>query len=356
MIGPNATMADACTPLIWNAWYVAATSDEIGEELKERYLLGRSVLLYRTRDGHAVALDNRCPHRSFPLSNGSRDGDNVVCGYHGMTFDQAGRCVLAPSLGRALAGVTVQSFAVVERHPLVWIWMGDPASADENDIPVHDDLSSPNWRTISGYFHVEANYVGLHENLQDLSHFEYLHRSSIGAADRAPADVTVDDRPEGVFMTRVQTGMVPPLLWRRLLTLKDERLTRTIRESFVSPALCTADTTISVDGQEDAHKYNIRLTHFVTPESQDTTHYFWFLFRNFMTEDDGVSDLFHDGISAAFLEDKIALESIAKLVRNDDRSDFKELSFPSDRPGVLLRKRIAEFAAKEHHAEAVSFE
>ena len=37
--------------------------------------------------GRVVALEDRCPHRLLPLSKGKRVGDDVQCGYHGMTFD-----------------------------------------------------------------------------------------------------------------------------------------------------------------------------------------------------------------------------------------------------------------------------
>jgi phenylpropionate dioxygenase-like ring-hydroxylating dioxygenase large terminal subunit len=157
------------TALIRNAWYVAGTSDEITEQLSDRWLVGVNVLLYRKADGSPVAMDNRCPHRSFPLSRGSRQGDQVVCGYHGMTFAPNGQCTHFPPSPRTKGAARIHSFPVVERAPLVWIWMGDEELADPAQIPSYHDFTDPAWATVSGYYHIEANYVGLHENLQDLS-------------------------------------------------------------------------------------------------------------------------------------------------------------------------------------------
>src|SRR5579863_3510819 len=41
----------------------------------------------------AWSSDDRCPHRSSRLSMGRVVGDDIECGYHGFTFDAAGRCV-----------------------------------------------------------------------------------------------------------------------------------------------------------------------------------------------------------------------------------------------------------------------
>ena len=54
-----------------NCWYVIATSDEVGRSLLARQALGRRLLLFRTEDGQAAVLDDRCPHRAAPLSMGT---------------------------------------------------------------------------------------------------------------------------------------------------------------------------------------------------------------------------------------------------------------------------------------------
>jgi vanillate O-demethylase monooxygenase subunit len=83
-------------------WYVAATSDELGAEPLGRRLLGRDVVLWRAQDGSVVALDDRCAHRGFPLSDGKPLGDKLVCGYHGGTYDRSGACVQIPTHRSAL--------------------------------------------------------------------------------------------------------------------------------------------------------------------------------------------------------------------------------------------------------------
>ena len=38
-------------------------------------------------DGAICALQDRCSHEEYPLSDGELDGGDVVCAYHGARFD-----------------------------------------------------------------------------------------------------------------------------------------------------------------------------------------------------------------------------------------------------------------------------
>ena len=98
-----ASMANRDTPLIRNAWYVAARSDEISRTLFSRQYLGINTVLFRREDGTPVALQNRCCHRSFPLSEGKLHGDILECGYHGFRYNSAGRLCSGPVPGPAPA-------------------------------------------------------------------------------------------------------------------------------------------------------------------------------------------------------------------------------------------------------------
>ena len=75
-----------------NAWYPAAWSHEIRHELAARTICDKQMVLYRREDGDVTALEDACWHRLLPLSMGHLRGDEVVCGYHGLVFNSAGRC------------------------------------------------------------------------------------------------------------------------------------------------------------------------------------------------------------------------------------------------------------------------
>jgi len=94
-----------------NAWYAAAWSHEIKHELAARRICDKDVVLYRRSDGGVVALEDACWHRLLPLSLGRLKGDEVVCGYHGLVFNSAGRCSYMP------AQKTINPSAAVRAYP-----------------------------------------------------------------------------------------------------------------------------------------------------------------------------------------------------------------------------------------------
>jgi phenylpropionate dioxygenase-like ring-hydroxylating dioxygenase large terminal subunit len=141
-----------------NCWYVAAWSEELGTDPLARTLLDRPVVLYRNRAGAPVALEDRCCHRALPLSMGEVIGDDIRCGYHGLRFDSAGRCVDVPGQSKIPPGARVESYPVVERHRMVWIWMGEPERADAGAIPDLFWQDDPAWVTAGERIEVACDY------------------------------------------------------------------------------------------------------------------------------------------------------------------------------------------------------
>ena len=47
----------------------------------------RQLALFRKEDGSIVACDDECPHAGAPLHNGIVRGDELMCAWHGWTFD-----------------------------------------------------------------------------------------------------------------------------------------------------------------------------------------------------------------------------------------------------------------------------
>ena len=74
-----------------NAWYVAAWADEVSHDLKQITVLNQKICIFKSQSGDFVALEDACPHRKLPLSQGRIKGDTVECGYHGLTFDCSGK-------------------------------------------------------------------------------------------------------------------------------------------------------------------------------------------------------------------------------------------------------------------------
>src|SRR5690349_16465918 len=197
--------------LVKNSWYVAAFSDEVQGKLLARTILGTPVVMYRRSDDAVVALEDRCAHRRLPLSFGFLENDNVVCGYHGMTFDDAGRCIRVPGQEKIPEGACVRSFPVMERHNVVWIWVGKRELADPSSVPDLDRLAHPDWIASKGYTLLHSDYRLLNDNLLDLSHVAFVHGKTIGNAAVAEAPIAVKQDGSVVSVHRDIVGaMAPP--------------------------------------------------------------------------------------------------------------------------------------------------
>jgi vanillate O-demethylase monooxygenase subunit len=130
---------------LWNCWYAAAWENEIEDgKALARTFLEKPIVIFRGESGGYTALDNRCCHRAAPLSSGRIEGDCIRCMYHGMKYDTTGKCVEIPGQDKISDVHRVHSYPIVEKGHLLWIWMGDPERADENDIPHYEPLDDPN--------------------------------------------------------------------------------------------------------------------------------------------------------------------------------------------------------------------
>jgi phenylpropionate dioxygenase-like ring-hydroxylating dioxygenase large terminal subunit len=334
--------ADHRTALPRNHWYIAALSEEVGEALTERWLLSRNVLLFRKRDGQAVALRNRCPHRSYPLSRGTREGDTVVCGYHGIAFDAQGGCVRIPSQEGAVGTLRARSYPVIERSPFIWIWMGEgaPQPAEPPAIPW---LSNPAYAHVTGVFDVGCSYIRLHENVLDLSHLAYLHKETLPGFD-------ILDRPQ---VTEAGGGV------RVLLTARGVRRAgsdqsqpeQTMDLRFVSPAVHIAENTAR---HPDSAAGSVRSTHSgyvhaFTPIDQRRTRYFWSISRDEKLGDEALSATIKTNFATVLMQDIEGL-SLVEEIWAREADDFEEFSVVADRAGLRMRRIVQTLAEREAEA------
>ena len=161
----------------FNCWYVAATSDEVGAGLLARRLLDRPVVLYRRSSGDVVAMEDRCVHRAYPLSEGRRDGDRG-----GLRLP---RFQLRP---RRLPGRRAVSRKRPARRPGAHL-------SSARAVSVRVDLArrpgerprcarrrgcrgtamATGWASTTEVLRVEANYLLLHEHYLDLTDVFVMH-------------------------------------------------------------------------------------------------------------------------------------------------------------------------------------
>ena len=344
----KSSMADRSTPLMRQHWYVAALSDEVDRTPMRRQILEQDIVLYRKTDGTPVALQNRCPHRSYPLSEGHLEGDRIVCGYHGMEFNPDGSCGLVPSLKAAPRAMHVQPYPVVEQGPFLWIWMGDPDNVDHSALVQQPWFTEPGWNHVKGYSYMRANYLGLHENLLDLSHFPFVHGAAVGKPEHAEAKPRV--RVEGDVVhssvTHLDVAVAPAYLAASDLV---PPLDRVSQQSVPSPAIHLG-LAIVTDSHEPPNRHLRYIIHCPTPATQTTTHYFWAVARDKVLDNAEVDAEAELIASKAFNEDVVVLEAIEELLEADHRPDFRETIISTDEGAIHMLRAFARMATRENQS------
>lgn len=83
-------------------WLDICALDEINP-LGSRIIAGPKgdIAIFRTADDQVFALDDRCPHKGGPLSQGIVYGQQVACPLHNWQIDLASGEALAPDVGCA---------------------------------------------------------------------------------------------------------------------------------------------------------------------------------------------------------------------------------------------------------------
>jgi phenylpropionate dioxygenase-like ring-hydroxylating dioxygenase large terminal subunit len=344
-----AAMADENTPLLRNTWYVACFSEDLvaGESLA-RKIAGERVVLYRRADGTPVALKDRCAHRSFPLSKGSIDGDDVICGYHGFRYGPNGVCTGVPSQAAEPRGLSVRAYPVVEAEPLVWIWTGDPALAAQHDLPSQPWMNARSgWDLVTGYLVINVSYIHMHENLLDLTHIGFLHGKSFGSAAYASAPFETIVSESTIIVKRTVEPTFLPALYAEPLDMVDVPASRGVTSTFFSPGLSISGVRLCrLSLPEEDRTYHLAETaHLLTPIDANTIHYHFMIGRDFAIGDRATSDFMRASLRDVFLEDQAALEAITEVRRDD--AGGQDRSVASDKAGIAMRRLMLRLALAE---------
>jgi phenylpropionate dioxygenase-like ring-hydroxylating dioxygenase large terminal subunit len=331
----------------YNCWWVAGFSDEIGRDLLGRWLLDIPVLLYRTEDGRAVAIENRCPHRSAPLSLGCLKGDNVQCGYHGFTFSPDGECVHVPSTGRALPAAKIRTFPVIEQSPFVWVYLGDPARIEAVPAPHRLEWASEeSFSFVTGRMEIAANYMLLKENVLNLTHFGYVHAKSFKITDWVdPPRLAIEGDRVGYHQSFVRSPL-PPIFAEALSLAPGTPFNRENYGWFVSPALQIAavDFIAPDDGTVGGR---FRVAHATTPIDSVTMQYFYVIGRDHANSPSQMQALLRVS-EIGFAEDEAMIEAVQDTMLRDRRgSALHEVSVKADAPGIQARRLLQRWMDKE---------
>ena len=109
-----------------NNWTKICAADDIprlGARVVRRSE-GPNVAIFRTAADTYFALDDKCPHKGGPLSQGIVYGERVACPLHNQSVELGTGCMVAPDKGE------VQRYAVKVEAGAIYVDLPVTASAD----------------------------------------------------------------------------------------------------------------------------------------------------------------------------------------------------------------------------------
>lgn len=196
--------------------------------LNNRYVMYRSVIGQDEDDDQWMVLDDACPHRLAPLSQGrvtttttttsTSDDDQgaatvvLECSYHGWRFDADGHCIRIPQvtdevqqklMTAAKCHATSYSTRIVNDILFFWPWEEDCLSALEDEWKQPEAMLNGVVPTGGTYTRdLPYGWEALVENIVDPSHVPFVsHRL-----------LSTTARKNSLACTQLLTRIIPPSL------------------------------------------------------------------------------------------------------------------------------------------------
>lgn len=331
-------------PLLRKFWYPIMPVSLLETGPQPFTLLGVEIVIWKNAEGKISVLRDRCPHRHARLSKGWVEGNDLLCGYHGWSFDTAGSCTRIPQKEDGQTGkICVDSYPSQVRYGYVWASLEKPLT----DLPLIEEDGAPGFRRIYEFYEPwKCSGMRLMENSFDNAHFSFVHKETFGKLEQPkPSKMELEPFADGYgFTMRTVVPVRNNALGQISTGIAEEETERNNTGIWWMP-FCRKLRMLYPNG----------LTHTIftaaTPIDDSTSQIIQIAFRNDTEEQTKAADIIAFD-RAVVSEDRAILESTTF----DTPVDFRrreEMHMASDEPGLLMRRQILaklqEFGEGEAH-------
>ncbi|MGA7936899.1 MAG: aromatic ring-hydroxylating dioxygenase subunit alpha [Kovacikia sp.] len=303
-------------------------------------ILGEKIVLWLDQQGNPAAVRDRCCHRSAHLSQGKVIDGHIRCPYHGWSYDGAGACVKVPQLTHDLIPRTyrIAGYPSQERYGYVWVCLDPPLLP----IPEIPEAIDPQFRQIHEFYEVwHCAGLRLMENSFDNAHPHFVHANTFGV-EQEPIPPVPDFFEETDFGLRMKyvLPVFNSAVQKQNLQMEETRTVRISEGTWFMPFIRTLKIT-----------YPNGLTHLIftaaTPIDDSSSQLVQFCLRN-DTEADATAASVIAFDRTVTLEDQAILEGTDYDV---PLSISKEQHMPSDKPGIVMRHKLASLLKAQGEVE-----
>jgi phenylpropionate dioxygenase-like ring-hydroxylating dioxygenase large terminal subunit len=324
-------------------WYATLRIEDLRSGPKPFTLMGEKLVLFLDDKDEPAALMDRCCHRTAQLSKGWCENGLITCGYHGWTYDRTGTLVRIPQFSpeQVVPRLGVRAYHCAERYGYAWVCLDEPLAP----IPPIAEDGVPGYRRIQQFYDTwKTSPLRFMENSFDNAHFSFVHKGTFGQMDQpVPEKYEIVETDYGFEAETIVPIKNPPRS-HRICGTTDPVTKRHMRNRWYMPFCRRLDI-----------EYPSGVRHIIfnsaTPIDDGSIKLAQILYRNDREEDCSTQELI-DWDAAIIEEDRAMLEATDPDAVIDT-SRKVESHMPSDRPGMLMRKRLLALL-REHGEEEIS--
>jgi phenylpropionate dioxygenase-like ring-hydroxylating dioxygenase large terminal subunit len=325
-------------------WHIVMPVDHLKTGLKPFRLMGENIVLFLDKEGKPAALRDRCCHRTAKLSKGWCENGEVTCGYHGWRYDRTGKLTCIPQFPpeAAVPDYRVPAYHCQERYGYVWVALDDPLQPIF-DIPEDRD---PGYRRIPQFYaEWKTASLRLMENSFDNAHFSFVHKGTFGNMHKPqPGRYKIEETPDGFYAEAVTNARNPPGAFP-ITGCTEPLIDRLLRSNWYMPFGRRFDMEFPSGNRHIIISY-------ATPIDDDRMQVIQFVYRN-DSEEQCPAQTVIDWDAAIVEEDREILESTdPDLMLDVNRR--QEQHMPSDRPSLIIRRRILELLHANGESEVTA--
>jgi len=217
-----ARLESALWPELRRYWHPVAYDHEVTDRPVPFILLNERIAVCRL-GGRPAAFKDLCIHRGTPISLGSVEGEEIVCAYHGWSYNAEGKCTRIPSIPPEHPipkKACLETYRVREKYGLVWVLLGE----ERTPIPDYPVFEDPDFEELYRKKLVQkCSAARATENFIDQGHFPWVHEGILGSRENARVpDAEIDrDGEDLCFRLDTYADTLHPVPHRR-----NYRLTR----------------------------------------------------------------------------------------------------------------------------------
>lgn len=169
-------------------------------------LLGKQYAVwYDATQGQWHCVEDRCPHRLAPLSQGRVCGDGQLqCSYHGWRFDGTGACTDIPQVSDPNTAALVRKAprSCATAHPttiragMLFVWLGSQLPDKEPPVDLIAEMAGgADQGRMWGFHDHHADAVHFIEQAFDPDHASYLHYNSAKSIFKPETSMPISSTP-----------------------------------------------------------------------------------------------------------------------------------------------------------------